>query len=115
MKKFVSRIWVPALLVMVAAAQSFGIDAGRAVGLRRLADSLILTRQADSSFLTEQTSDSTAPVLADTLAADSLVTDSLLTDSLYNDPTAVDSVKVDTLILSARDTVEIKDIIIYKK
>ena len=114
MRKIVSRIWVPALLVMVAAMQSFGIDAGRAVGLRRLADSLILTRQADSSLLTEHTSDSTAPVLTDTLAADSLVadsllTDSLLTDSLYNDTTAVDSVKVDTLILSARDTIKVPD------
>ena len=109
MRKIVSRIWVPALLVMVAAMQSFGIDAGRAVGLRRLADSLILTRQADSSLLTEHTSDSTAPVLADTLAADSLVADSLLTDSLYNDTTAVDSVKADTLILAARDTIKVPD------
>ena len=104
MRKIVSRIWVPALLVMVAALQSFGIDTGRSVGLRRLADSLILTRQADSSFLTEQTSDSTAPAFADTLAADSL-----LTDSLYNDTTAVDSVNVDTLILSARDTIKVPD------
>ena len=104
MRKIVSRIWVPALLVMVAALQSFGIDAGRAVGLRRLADSLILTRQTDSSFLTEQSSDSTAPVLPDTLAADSL-----LTDSLYKDTTAIDSVKADTLILAARDTIKVPD------
>ena len=109
MRKIVSRIWVPALLVMVAALQSFGIDAGRAVGLRRLADSLVHTRQADSSFLTEQTSDSTIPVLVDTIAADSLVADSLLTDSLYNDTTAVDSVKIDTLILTARDTIKVPD------
>ena len=67
MKKFVSRIWVPALLVMVAAAQSFGIDAGRAVGLRRLADSLVLTRV---------TPDTTA-VSIDTTSADSTATDSL--------------------------------------
>ena len=104
MRKIVSRIWVPALLVMVAALQSFGIDAGRAVGLRRLADSLILTRQTDSSFLTEQSSDSTAPVIPDTLAADSL-----LTDSLYKDTTAIDSVKADTLILAARDTIKVPD------
>ena len=104
MRKIVSRIWVPALLVMGAALQAFGIDAGRAVGLRRLADSLILTRQTDSSFLTEQSSDSTAPVLADTLAADSL-----LTDSLYKDTTAIDSVKADTLILAARDTIKVPD------
>ena len=104
MRKIVSRIWVPTLLVMVAALQSFGIDAGRSVGLRRLADSLMLTRQADSSFLTEQPSDSTVPAFADTL-----VIDSLLTDSLYNDSTAVDSVKIDTLILSAKDTIKVPD------
>ena len=104
MRKIVSRIWVPTLLVMVAALQSFGIDAGRSVGLRRLADSLMLTRQADSSFLTEQPSDSTVPAFADTL-----VIDSLLTDSLYNDTTAVDSVKIDTLILSAKDIIKVPD------
>ena len=104
MRKFISRIWVPGLLVMVAALQSFGIDAGRAVGLRRLADSLVLTRQADSSLLIEQSSDSTVPAFADTLAADSL-----LTDSLYNDTTAIDSIKVDTLILTARDTIKVPD------
>ena len=105
MRKFISRIWVPGLLVMVAALQSFGIDAGRAVGLRRLADSLALTRQADSSLLIEQSSDSTAPAFADTLA-----TDSLLTDSLYNDTTTVvDTIKADTLILSARDTIKVPD------
>ena len=89
---------------MIAALQSFGIDAGRAVGLRRLADSLILARQSDSSFLTEQPSDSTVPAYADTLAADSL-----LTDTLYNDTTIVDSAKVDTLILAARDTIKVPD------
>ena len=104
MRKIVSRIWIPALLVMTAALQSFGIDAGRAVGLRRLADSLILTRQADSSLLIGQASDSTAPAFADTLVADSL-----LTDTLYNDTTVIDSIKVDTLILSARDTIRIPD------
>lgn len=104
MRKIVSRIWVPTLLVMVAALQSFGIDAGRSVGLRRLADSLMLTLQSDSSFLTEQPADSTVPAFADTLAADSL-----LRDSLYNDTTAVDSVQVDTLILSARDTIKVPD------
>ena len=104
MRKIVSRIWVPTLLVMVAAMQSFGIDAGRSVGLRRLADSLMLTLQSDSSFLTEQPADSTVPAFADTLAADSL-----LRDSLYNDTTAVDSVQVDTLILSARDTIKVPD------
>ena len=102
MKKMVSRIWVPALLVMAAAMQSFGIDAGRSVGLRRLADSLALTRQSDSSFLMEEPADTIRP-------ADSLIADSPLTDSLRIDSTAVDSVKVDTLVLSPRDTIKVPD------
>ena len=36
-------------MVLMAAAQSFGIDAGRAAGLRQLTDSLTLSRAADSS------------------------------------------------------------------
>jgi hypothetical protein len=99
MRKTVSKIWIPALLVMAAALQSFGIDAGRAVGLRRLADSLALTRQSDSSFLTEDISDTSTAAIPDSLHADSLCVDSV----------AVDSVKVDTLILSARDTIKVPD------
>ena len=89
MRKTMSKIWVPALLVMAAAMQSFGIDAGRSVGLRRLADSLALTRQSDSSFLMEEVSDTSGKPIADS--------------------TAVDSVKVDTLFLSARDTIKVPD------
>ena len=89
-----SKIWVPALLVMAAAMQSFGIDAGRSVGLRRLADSLALTRQSDSSFLMEEVSDTARPTLIDSLRADSLTLDTLLTD---------------TLILTARDTIKVPD------
>ena len=59
-----SKIWVPALLVMAAAMQSFGIDAGRSVGLRRLADSLALSRQSDSLYVDSTATDS---VLVDTL------------------------------------------------
>jgi hypothetical protein len=89
-----SKIWVPALLVMAAAMQSFGIDAGRSVGLRGLADSLALTRQSDSSFLMEEVSDTARPTLIDSLKADSLTLDTLLTD---------------TLILTARDTIKVPD------
>ena len=99
MRKTVSKIWVPALLVMAAAMQSFGIDAGRSVGLRRLADSLALTRQSDSSFLMEEVSDTARPTLID----------SLLIDSTAVDSTVVDSAKVDTLILTARDTIKVPD------
>ena len=43
MKRFIANIWLPLLLVMIAATQSFGIDAGRAADLRELTDSIILT------------------------------------------------------------------------
>ena len=99
MRKTMSKIWVPALLVMAAAMQSFGIDAGRSVGLRRLADSLALTRQSDSSFLMEEVSDTVRPTLID----------SLLIDSTAVDSTVVDSAKVDTLILAARDTIKVPE------
>ena len=109
MKKFVSRIWVPALLVMVAAAQSFGIDAGRAVGLRRLADSLVLTRMTpDTTAVSLDTTAADSAVL-DSIPADTLAPDSLLTDTLHRD-----SVKVDTLILSPRDTIKIPDSLEFK-
>ena len=114
MRKTMSKIWVPALLVMAAAMQSFGIDAGRSVGLRRLADSLAFTRQSDSSFLMEEVSDTSRQLISDSLQIDSLIADSLqidsfIADSLHVDSTAVDSVKVDTLILSARDTIKVPD------
>ena len=109
MKKFVSRIWVPALLVMVAAAQSFGIDAGRAVGLRRLADSLVLTRVTPDT--TAVSIDTTA---ADTAASDSLPADSLVLDSLLTDSLQRDTAKVDTLVLAARDTIKIPDSLEFK-
>ena len=48
MKGFWTKIWVPALLVSMAAIQSFGIDASRAVGLKRLTDSLILNQLPDT-------------------------------------------------------------------
>ena len=49
MKKVLTKIWVPILLVMVAAMQSFGIDAGRNASLARLADSLALNQLPDST------------------------------------------------------------------
>ena len=109
MKKLVSRIWVPALLVMVAAAQSFGIDAGRAVGLRRLADSLVLARVTPDTTASSTDTTSADSTAADSLAADTLTLDSLLTDSLQRD-----TAKTDTLILAARDTIKIPDSLEFK-
>ena len=115
MKKLVKKIWVPALLVMVAAMQSFGIDAGRSVGLKRLADSLALTRVRPDTTAVESTDTLDRP---DSLtSADSLnVTDSLsVADSLAVDSLAVaDSLPVDTLVISARDTIKIPDSLEFK-
>ena len=106
MKKMVAKIWVPALLVMIAAVQSFGIDVHRAVRLWSLADSLALTRLDDT------TGTDAAP--ADSLRIDSIITglfpaDSTAADSLASDSTAVDSTVLDTLFLTARDTIKVPD------
>ena len=86
MKRFLTKIWVPLVLVTLAGIQSFGIDASRAVGLKRLADSLIINQ------------------LPDTTA----VRDSLL----HPDSTGQDQVTTDStikLILSAKDTLKVPD------
>ena len=68
MKNLMAKIWVPTLLVLVAAVQSAGIDAGRSASLRRLADSLVLVSEADSTAIADSftvVSDSLAqPVIA---------------------------------------------------
>lgn len=79
MKKVMTKIWVPALLVLCAAMQSFGIDAGRAARLHHLADSLSLTQAAD------------------TVAIDSTVIDSLAADSTV------------LITLSPKDTIKVPD------
>lgn len=89
MKDLLAKIWVPTLLVMLAAVQSFGIDMQRAAGLYRLADSLNLINLGDTT-------------VADNLSLDSLVTDSLAIDSLETDTLA-------PLVLTARDTIKVPD------
>ena len=49
MKNLIAKIWVPLLLVSMAAIQSFGIDAGRSASLRQLADSLELIQLPDTT------------------------------------------------------------------
>ena len=90
MKKSVAKIWVPTLLVLLAAVQSFGIDAHRAVRLWGLTDSLVLTR------------------LDDTTATEAILTDSL---DLIADSTDIsaDTAGIDTLFLTARDTIKVPD------
>ena len=106
----VAKIWVPALLVMVAAVQSFGIDTHRAVRLWGLADSLALTRLNDTT--------STDTALSDSLRTDSVITDLFLADtsaadSIALDTTARDTVLTDTLFLTARDTIKVPDSLRY--
>jgi hypothetical protein len=101
MKKLVAKIWVPTLLVMIAAVQSFGIDAHRAVRLWGLADSLVLARLDDT------TATETAP--ADSLKIDSMVTNLFAEDSTATDSTAIDTTAIDTLFLTARDTIKVPD------
>ena len=86
MKNFMAKIWVPTLLVMLAAVQSFGIDAHRAARIFGLADTLVLTRLDD-------TTEVSVP------AADTLLTDSVI----------VDTIQADTIILSARDTIKVPE------
>ena len=105
MKNLVSKIWVPFLIVTMAALQSFGIDAGRATGLRRHADSLLMQVPGDS-MATTVAADSLA---ADSLAVDSLIVDSLIVDSLAVDSLTVDSLTVDSLTIAAKDTIRIPD------
>lgn len=49
MKNLLTKIWVPFLLVTVAAIQSFGIDAGRAIGFTKIADSLKVSLLTDTT------------------------------------------------------------------
>ena len=97
MKRTIAKIWVPALLVMVAAIQSFGIDAGRAAGMRMLADSLLNNRMNDSSVVGQPAPDTSLSVVQDSIAS-------------VSDTTQKDSVQSDTtIILTARDTIAVPD------
>ena len=98
MKDFLAKIWVPALLVMLAATQSFGIDAGRAASLRRIADSLRTNSLDDSTAL--------AGIAVDSLEhpTDSSVADTTFILDFKNDSTSADTVK-----LSPRDTIAVPD------
>ena len=96
MKELLAKIWVPTLLVMLAAVQSFGIDMQRSAGFYRLADSLNLIRLDDSTVAEK-------PII-DSLQKDSLRLDTLSTDSL-----TVDTLAIDSLILTARDTIKVPD------
>ncbi|MBQ8484213.1 MAG: putative porin [Bacteroidales bacterium] len=98
MKNILAKIWVPLLLVSMAAVQSFGVDAGRAVGLKRLADSLILSQLHDTTYISDS-------ILPATPALDSIAIDSVAADTASRDTIL--------LVLSARDTIRIPDSLQY--
>ena len=91
MKNLLAKIWIPLLLVTLAALQSFGIDAGRAIGFRRISDSLYVNRLDDSTAI-------------DSTALDSVITDSILTDTIPADT---------AFLLTARDTIKVPDSLRY--
>ena len=98
MKDFLAKIWVPALLVMLAATQSFGIDAGRAATLRRIADSLKTNSLDDSSALASLAVDSLEQPAGPTAS------DTTFILNFKNDSIASDTVK-----LNPRDTIVVPD------
>lgn len=102
MRNFLAKIWVPTLLISMAAIQSFGIDISRATGLNKLVDSLVLNRIDDSTKV-----DSTImrPLQENSCVIDSLLADSLIVDTLTTDSSSTDT----TAILSARDTIVVPD------
>ena len=101
MKGFMAKIWVPTLLVLVAAVQSFGIDAARAISFRKQADSLILTRLDDSV--------AAAGIAVDCTRTEPVLDCILASAATLNDSTAIDSTAADTIILSARDTIKVPE------
>lgn len=91
MKNLLAKIWVPLLLVSLAALQSFGIDAGRAIGFRKISDSLSVNRLSDSTHV-----------------------DSIIVDSISAETVAIDSLPADTaVVLTARDTIVVPDSLKY--
>ena len=95
MKNVLAKIWVPLLLVAMAAMQSFGIDAGRAASLRRLADSLSFSQLQDTTAVFDSTDFADTTVISDSIVAEDSTSVPLLTardtivvpDSLrYTDP-----------------------------
>ena len=80
MKKVLAKIWVPLLLTVIAATQSFGIDAGKAAGLGRLADSLIFNHLPDTTTLRDSAA---RAQLRDSLIASGDSLGAARLDSLY--------------------------------
>ena len=72
MKNVMAKIWVPVLLVAMAAMQSFGIDAGRSASLRRLADSLSFSQLRDTTAISDSIDATDSTFVADSVVAPKL-------------------------------------------
>lgn len=66
MKDLLSKIWIPALLIGLAAVQSFGIDAARSRHISQIADSLMQASGSDTSIVREPI-DSEAATTSDSI------------------------------------------------
>lgn len=101
MKSLLSKIAVPALLVMTVAVQSFGLDVSRVYNLRHVSDSLVLQSAADTSDVM---------TLQDSTQADTQ-TDSTSHDVAAEElvPLVTDSLKV----ILPRDTIVVPDSLMY--
>ena len=99
MKNLMAKIWVPTLIVLLAAVQSFGIDLRRSAKIFSFVDSLALISQADSTTIDSLKVDSLAAFMQDldTLSVDTLAIDTLQSDTVMN------------LFLTARDTIKVPD------
>ena len=106
MKNLFSKIWIPAVLVGIAAIQSFGIDAARVAKIAHTADSLRQVTANDSSTIKESI-DSEASTTSDTI----IYTPSNpgFAKGLKSLFSAVDSVRN----LTARDTIAVPDSLKY--
>jgi hypothetical protein len=82
MKRLIAKIWVPVLLVLMAAVQSFGIDAGRAVRLKMISDSLMTSRLDDTSAVELAISDTSVTIIQDSIISLSAKDTIIVPDSL---------------------------------
>ncbi|MCM1501718.1 MAG: putative porin [Bacteroidales bacterium] len=96
MGKWYGKILIPATLVGIAAVQSFGIDAGRALRILPSRDTTEFLLQADTSARqsNKQGAANTAVTLTDSFSI-----------SIDSTMASADSLNADSIILTARDTI----------
>ena len=100
MKSFVAKIWLPLVLVMVAAAQSFGIDASRTTTMQRTADSLMINMRQDSSIVIPDSLKETDPFFYKYyIAVKDSLTRAQVRDSLIQANDSITLHKLDSLYL----------------